>query len=65
MNNKGNDMRIDVHVPSQTMLVVSLVFALLAVISVAVVIPYLSSWAFWLAIVAYVVLALSTLLKSQ
>jgi len=57
-------MNIEVHAPSQTVLLVSLVLALLAVIGAAFTIAYLSSWAFWLAILAYVVLALGALVKS-
>jgi hypothetical protein len=57
-------MNIDVHAPGQTLLVVSLVLALLAVLGAAFAIPFLSSWAFWLAIAAYVVLAFGTLVKS-
>ena len=57
-------MNVAVHAPNQTVLLASLGLALLAVIGVAFTIPYLSSWAFWLAILAYVVLALGALLKS-
>jgi hypothetical protein len=35
----------------------SLVLALLAVVSVFMYIPFASEWAFWLVIVAYIVLA--------
>jgi hypothetical protein len=57
-------MNIDAHAPSQMVLMGSLALAVLAVLAGTFAIPYLSSWAFWFAIIAYVVLALGVLLKS-
>jgi hypothetical protein len=59
-----DDMKVETHAPSQTMLVVSLLLALLAVLGAAFTIPFLSSSAFLLAILAYVVLAFSNMVKT-
>jgi hypothetical protein len=57
-------MNVEIHAPSQMVLLVSVVLALLAIIGGSFTVAYLSSWAFWLAILAYVVLALGALLKT-
>lgn len=43
--------------------VISLILAVLAVVGIFVLIPYVTMYAFWIAIVAYVVLALGCLMK--
>ena len=50
------------HAPAMWVFVLSLVLAVLAVVGVFVEIPYLSMYAFWVAVLAYVVLALGNFL---
>lgn len=53
------------NAPSQVIFLVSLILAIVAVIGVFVVIPFVTLYAFWIAIVAYVVLALGCVLKGM
>ncbi len=46
------------HAPAMWVFILSLVVVVLAVVGVFVEIPYLSMYAFWVAVLAYVVLAL-------
>ena len=48
--------------PAMWVFILSLVLAVLAVVGVFVEIPYLSMYAFWVAVLAYVVLALGNFL---
>ena len=50
------------HAPAMWVFILSLVLVVLAVVGVFVEIPYLSVYAFWVAILAYVVLALGNFL---
>ncbi len=50
------------HAPAMWVFVLSLVLIVLAVVCIFVEIPYLSMYAFWVAILAYVVLALGNFL---
>lgn len=43
--------------PSQVVFIISLILAIIALIGFFVVIPVISQYAFWIAIIAYVVLA--------
>ena len=54
---------MDLHAPTMPMFVISLLLAVLAVISIYVMIPYVSMYAFWVAIAAYAVLAVGTSTK--
>jgi hypothetical protein len=45
--------------PAMWVFILSLVLVVLAVVSVFVAVPYLSMYTFWVAVLAYVVLALS------
>jgi hypothetical protein len=54
-------MNIEVHAPSQIVLVVSLALAVLAIIGWFIGAP---SIAFWIAIMAYVAAALGTMVKT-
>jgi hypothetical protein len=45
------------HAPAMWVFILSLVLVVLAVVGVFVEIPYLSMYAFWVAVLAYVVLA--------
>jgi hypothetical protein len=50
------------HAPAMWVFILSLVLVVLAVVGVFVEIPYLSMYAFWVAVLAYVVLALGNVL---
>jgi hypothetical protein len=56
---------MELHAPTMWVFVLSLVQAVLAVVSVFVAIPYLSMYAFWVAVLAYAVLALGNFLPSS
>ena len=46
------------HAPAMWVFILSLVLAVLAVVGIFVEIPFVSMYAFWVAVLAYVVLAL-------
>ena len=46
------------HAPAMWVFILSLVLIVLAVVGIFIEIPYLSMYAFWVAVLAYVVLAL-------
>jgi hypothetical protein len=50
------------HAPAMWVFILSLVLVVLAVVGVFVEIPYLSMYAFWVAVLAYAVLALGNVL---
>jgi len=55
------------HAPAMWVFILSLILVVLAVVGIFVEIPYLSMYAFWVAVLAYVVVVLgnvSTQLKS-
>ncbi len=52
------------HAPAMWVFILSLVLVVLAVVGVFVEIPYLSMYAFWVAVLAYVVLALGNILTA-
>ena len=54
---------MNLSAPSQVIFLISLVLAILAVVGALVVIPYVTAYAFWIAIIAYVVLAAGCLMK--
>ena len=49
--------------PTQNLFLVSLVLAILALLGAIVVIPFVSIYAFWIAIIAYIVLAIGCVMK--
>jgi hypothetical protein len=49
--------------PSQVIFLISLALAIIALLGALVIIPVITKYAFWLAILAYVVLALGTIMK--
>ncbi len=51
--------------PSQVVFLVSLALAIIAVLGALVVIPVVTKYAFWIAILAYIVLALGNLMKGM
>jgi hypothetical protein len=56
---------MDLHAPAMWVFVLSLLLAALAVVVTFVHIDYLSSYAFWIAILGYVVLAAGNLVKTS
>ena len=50
------------HAPAMWVFILSLVLIVLAVVGIFIEIPYLSMYAFWVAVLAYVVLALGNFL---
>jgi hypothetical protein len=54
---------MNLSAPTVAVFVISLILAVLAVLSTFVVIPLISPNAFWVAIIAYVVLAIGNLLE--
>jgi hypothetical protein len=53
---------MELHAPAMWMFILSLVLVVLGVLSVFVEIPFVSMYAFWVAVLAYVVLALGNFL---
>lgn len=51
--------------PTQVIFFISLILAILAVVGVFVAIPFISANAFWVVVVAYVLLALGNLLAGM
>ncbi len=49
--------------PTQVVFLISLIIAIIALIGFFVAIPVVSAYAFWIAIIAYVVLALGCVMK--
>jgi hypothetical protein len=55
---------MNLHAPSQVLFSVSLIIAVLALIGRFAWLPYISLYGFWVAIIAYLVLAFAVLKKS-
>ncbi|MGV3634398.1 MAG: hypothetical protein ACO1NY_08610 [Pseudorhodoplanes sp.] len=51
--------------PSQVIFLLSLALAIIAILGALVIIPVVTKYAFWIAIIAYVVLALGVLMKGM
>jgi hypothetical protein len=51
------------NAPSQTMFILSVVIAVLALLGAVVSIPFVSAYGFWILIVAFVVLAAAVMMK--
>jgi hypothetical protein len=56
--------RLKLHAPALWVFVLSLVIAVLAVVSVLTPIPYITAYEFWVAILAYVILAVGNLVET-
>ncbi|MDQ2953692.1 MAG: hypothetical protein M3R18_01980 [Pseudomonadota bacterium] len=52
------------NAPTQLVFLISLALAILAVLGLFVTIPFVSIYAFWVAIIAYVVLAAGCVMKN-
>jgi hypothetical protein len=55
---------MNLHAPSAPIFVVSLVFAVLALIGHGVLIPFVTLYGFWVAIIAYVILAVGVVMRT-
>lgn len=55
---------MNLHAPSMLVFVVSLVFAALALIGHVVLLPFVTLYGFWVAIIAYAILALGIVMRS-
>jgi hypothetical protein len=53
------------NAPAKITFLISLIIAIIAVIGVFVLIPFVSVYAFWIAIIAYIVLAAGCVLKGM
>ncbi|HEX9752057.1 MAG TPA: hypothetical protein VGA46_01240 [Methyloceanibacter sp.] len=61
--NKGEGLEMDLSPPTTAVFIVSLILAALAVIGKFAAIPFITENGFWVAIVAYVVLAVGNLFR--
>ena len=57
-------MKVEIHAPDVNVFLISLILALLALISFLFAIPYITPVAHWIALLAYAVLALASTLKT-
>jgi hypothetical protein len=51
--------------PSQVIFLLSLALAIIAILGALVIIPVITKYAFWIAVLAYVVLALGVIMKGM
>jgi hypothetical protein len=58
------DIMPQLNAPTQLVFLISLALAILAVLGLFVTIPFVSVYAFWVAIIAYVVLAAGCVMKN-
>ena len=61
---RERENNINLHAPSVLIFVVSLVFAVLALIGHVVLIPFVTLYGFWVAIIAYVILAVGVMMRT-
>jgi len=57
-------MNIKLHAPTMLIFLISLVLAVLALVGYFVVIPYITMYGFWIAIIAYLVLAYGNVMET-
>jgi hypothetical protein len=55
----------NLNAPSRVTFLISLALAIIALLGTLVVIPVVTQYAFWLAILAYIVLALGTIVRGM
>jgi len=55
----------NLNAPSQPIFLASLALAIIAILGALVIIPVITQYAFWIAILAYVVLALGVIMKGM
>ena len=56
-------MTVELHAPPMPAVVVSLLLALISLIGALIAIPFVTPIAFWLALIAYVILAFGTMIR--
>jgi hypothetical protein len=56
---------MNLNAPTTAIFVISLILAVLAVLGVLVTIPVVSAYAFWVAIIAWLVLAIGCVMKGM
>jgi hypothetical protein len=61
---KGEEMIMNLHAPAMWAFLVSVVLAVLAVLSELIHIQFVSDYPVWVAILAYIVLAVGNLVKT-
>jgi len=61
---KAREATMKLHAPSMWMFIVSLIIAVIAVISAFTPIPYITAYGLWVAILAYIVLAVGNLAQT-
>lgn len=54
---------MSLNAPSQTMFIVAVVIAVIALLGQIVAIPFVGAYAFWILIVAFIVLAAAVMMK--
>ena len=55
---------MNLHAPSTILFTISLVLAILALIGHVILLPFVSIYGFWVAIIAYVILAFAVVMKT-
>ena len=58
-------MNVEIHAPDTYIFLISLIIALLALVSFAFPIPYITPIGHWIALLAWVVLALGSVVKPR
>jgi hypothetical protein len=61
---RAREATMELHAPQMWVFLLSLVIAVIAVVGVFTPIPYVTAYGFWVAIVAYLVLALGNWLRA-
>ena len=64
MGGRKREETMKLHAPAMWIFGISIVLAVLAVVGVSTPIPYISMYGFWVAIAAYIVLALGNVLEA-
>jgi hypothetical protein len=60
----STDANMSLHAPSKAWFVASLIIAVIAALGALSPIPYITTYAIWVAILAYIVLAVSSLARA-
>ena len=54
---------MNLNAPSQTLFIIAVILAVLALLGVLVAIPFVSAYAFWILLLGFIVLAAGVLMK--
>ncbi len=60
----STDAKMSLHAPSKTWFIASLIIAVVAALGALSPIPYITSYGIWIAILAYIVLAIGNLAQT-